>query len=373
MKGLSKWILIGIFLAVCIQGVSAMGVSSITVDPAGSMAPGTSVTASFSVDATGFPAADDLQFFTDLDKPKWTYTIIVGGVELPRPAEGSKTFSILGFELSYLKNPVPEVSVKVSLEGTAPVVDGVANKTILRVSELDTNGRPITSTQVERTVTIVNPNVIQTLISQKEADLQSFRSQIDEKAAIGIETSAAEAKYNEAQQFINSAKARSTAQYVLASNDLNSAQNSITDGQKELDRAWAENEVAASQIPINNVDMIIGWFKGNTSTENDQELPAIVAKREVAVSYISDANDQISGGNFELARSKAQEAFAKGNESYTDALNRQYKVSHGFDIIGIVSGVAGSIGLIVVAVVAVVLVVVGVVIYRKRSRWDELG
>ena len=36
-----------------------------------------------------------------------------------------------------------------------------------------------------------------------------------------------------------------------------------------------------------------------------------------------------------------------------------------------ISGLVGSIGVIVVVVIAVVLVVVGIVIYRKRSRWDE--
>ena len=375
MKGLSKWIILGIFLAVCIQGVSAMSVGSITVDPQGSIAPGTPVTASFSVDVTGFPQNDDLQIYTDLDKPVWTYTVVNAGVETPQPSETFKTLTVIGFVISYLKTPVPEVTVKVSLEGTAPTVDGVANKTILRVSELDTNGRPITSTQVERLVTIVNPSVILQLISQKDADLQALRSSIDEKAAIGIDTSAAEAKYNEAQQYLNSAKARSTAQFVLASNDLTAAGNSIADGQKELDRAWSENEVAAAQVPIDNVDVVIGWFKGNESTANDQELPAIITKREVALSYISDANDQIATGNYELARSKAQEAYAKGNESYNDALARQAKISGSiigqiFDAIG---GVIGSVGVIVGVIVVVVLVVVGVVIYRKRSRWDELG
>jgi hypothetical protein len=133
-------------------------------------------------------------------------------------------------------------------------------------------------------------------------------------------------------------------------------------------------EVLNAQIPITNVDNIIAWFKGNASTTNDQQLPAIITKREVAVSYISTANDEISSGNYEQARAKAQEAFNKGNESYTDALKRQKEIESG--IFGWLKlpniRLPGGIFLIV-GIVVVVLAVVGYVIYRKRSHWDELG
>jgi hypothetical protein len=150
--------------------------------------------------------------------------------------------------------------------------------------------------------------------------------------------------------------------------DLTAVQTSISDGEKALDKAWAENEVAAAQLPIKNVDTIIAWFKGNQSTANDQQLPAIVAKREVAVSYISTANDQIASGEYPQARSKAQEAFTKGNESYTDALARQKVLMSGWTFPQIPGGIY-----IVLGVIVVILVAVGIVIYRKRSRWDELG
>jgi len=82
----------------------------------------------------------------------------------------------------------------------------------------------------------------------------------------------------------------------------------------------AQSEVDNANTPIANVDAVIGWFKGNQSTANNAELSPIQAKREIAVSYISTANDEISSGNYAQARSKAAEAFAKGNESYADAL-----------------------------------------------------
>ena len=149
---------------------------------------------------------------------------------------------------------------------------------------------------------------------------------------------------------------------------------SLTDGEKSLDKAWAESEVDNSNIPIANVDAVIAWFKGNKSTADNAELSPIISKREIAVSYISTANDEVANGNYAQARSKAAEAFAKGNESYTDALTLQYKVSHGFDLGGMIGGIFKSVAVIVaVAVVAIVLIAVGVIIYRKRSRWDELG
>ncbi len=88
------------------------------------------------------------------------------------------------------------------------------------------------------------------------------------------------------------------------------------------------------------------------------------------MSYISNANDHIAEGEFGLARQKAQDAFLKANESYTEALTRQKEVSSGW--IPSIPKINSTM-FIILGVVAVILVVVGVIIYRKRSRWDELG
>ena len=369
MKGFKTWIIVTTILLFCISAVSAFSVSSVSIDPSGSLIPGTPVTVSYKVDISGtFPSGDDLQFFTDLENPKWTYTIIVNGIENLRPTVGGKTLTITGFELSY--KPADEVSVRATLEGKAPVVTETTDKTIIRIQEMDVQGRPITTTKVERTGKVINTGEVPKVIAERDTDLQTYRTHIDEKAVLGIDTSAAEAKYNEAKQKIDSSRARPTTQYAEALADLIAALTSISDGEKALDQAWAENEVAAAQLPINNVDGVIAWFKGNQSTANDQQLPAIVAKREVAVSYISTANDQIASGEYSQARSKAQEAFSKGNESYTDALARQKQLLSGWSFS--LPQIPGGI-FIVLGVIVVILVAVGIVIYRKRSRWDELG
>jgi hypothetical protein len=249
-------------------------------------------------------------------------------------------------------------------------VDKTSNKTLIRITEYDGNGKPITSSQVEKTALVINTDEVASTIESGNANLQVYRTHIDEKAALGIDTSAAEAKYNEADQKINSARSRPSNQFSAALDDLNAATTAINDGEKALDKAWAENEIAAAQVPINNVDTIIAWFKGNASTANDQQLPTIITKREVAVSYISNANDNIAQGNYAQARQKAQDAFAKGNESYTEALSRQKEISSGFSLP--FPKIGGSIWY-VIAIIAVILIVVGVIIYRKRSQWDELG
>ncbi|MDO9325597.1 MAG: hypothetical protein Q7T80_11650 [Methanoregula sp.] len=368
MKGFKTWIIVTAILLFCISAASAFSVGSVSIDPSGSLVPGTAVTVSYKVETSGFPSGDDLQFFTDLENPKWTYTIIVNGVENQRPSMGGKTLTITGFELAY--KTADEVSVRATLEGKAPTVTQTADKTIIRIQEMGVNGAALTSTKVEKTAQVINTGDVTAAIAARDTDLQTYRTHIDEKSVLDIDTSAAETKYNEAKQKIDSARARPSTQYTEALADLTAAQTSISDGEKALDMAWAQNEVDAAQIPINNVDAVIAWFKGNQSTANDQQLSTIVTKREVAVSYISAANDQIASGEYSQARSKAQEAFAKGNESYNDALARQKQLSGGF--IWPQIQIPGGI-FIVLGVIVVILVAVGIVIYRKRSRWDELG
>ena len=366
MKGLMKYTVLILILAVCIQTVSAISVSSVSIDPSGSLTPTTPVTANFKIDFSGvFPSDSEIQMFTDLEKPMWSYTIIVNGIENLNPVETGRTITIGGFVLNYKSSD--DVSVRVSLEGGAPAVTETSNKTIIRVTEYDSDGKAA-SGQFEKSAVVINPEKVISTIANSEEGLLIYRTHIDEKSALNIDTTAAETKYNEAQQKITSARARSSSEYAQINSDLAAVKTAIDEGEIALDKAWAENEVATAQVPITNVDAIIGWFKGNSSTANDNQLPAIVAKREVAVSYLSNALDDIANGKYSQARVKAQDAYLKANESYTEALARQEKLSSGFSL----PNIGGSL-FIIVGIIAVVLVVVGIIIYRKRTQWDELG
>lgn len=377
MNSSMKWIILAAILVIGIPVVSAFSVSSVTIDPSGSLTPGAAVVVTYKIDFTAssgetFPSGSELQMTTDLQNPKWSWTLVLDGVENARPQSGGRILSLSGFELSYPSSV--EQAVRVTLEGTAPTVEKTTNKTIIKLQEIDSHNNIIESSKVERTTMVINTAEVSSTIGTIRSDLQTYRAHIDEKTAIGIDTSAAEVKYNDARAKIDAAAALPSTQYATALSYLTTAQTLMSDGEKLLDKAWAENEVINAQTPITNVDSVIAWFKGNQSTANNAELPPIVAKREIAVSYISTANDEITRGNYAQARSKAQEAFTKGNESYTEALALKKKVSTGFDIGGMVGGVLKSgVLIIAVVVIAVVLIAVGVIIYRKRSRWDELG
>jgi len=376
MKRLTKLVTLAIIAFIlCIPAVSAFSVQGMTITPSGSLTPNTPVTVSFTVGfassgGNNFDAGSDLVMTTELTNPKWTYTLILDSVENARNPVGGKTLDLSGFELEY-PSSVDE-SIKVTLEGTTPSVESTMNKVILNVHEVNSNGDTITSSMVNKTALVINVGDVTSLISEKSSNLQTLQSHIDEKSALGIDTSAAQVSYDNANAQISAAQSLPATQYEAAIADLTAAQESIDAGDVALDMAWAESEVANAQVPINNVDNIIAWFKGNKSTSDDTQLVAIVAKREVAVQYISNANDYITNGNYDEARSKAAEAFSKGNESYTDALARQKVLLSGWQLPIPNIKLPGGIGLIV-AIIVVVLIIVGVVIYRKRSRWDELG
>jgi hypothetical protein len=128
-----------------IHGVAAFTVGSVSVDPPGNVYPGNAVNVSYTVYAAygaAFPSYDDLQFITELDDPRWTYSIAVNGAKNTRPVTGGRTVTINGFELGYRNQD--DVVVYVSLQGTIPAgaVLGT-NKTLVKIQELDARGYSI--------------------------------------------------------------------------------------------------------------------------------------------------------------------------------------------------------------------------------------
>jgi len=360
----------------CIPAVSAFMLTDVSVNPPGPLTPGTPVTVWFKVQFTStsgktFPAGDDLHFITDLDHPQWDYTIILDGIENPRPRGSYRSLDLSGFQLSY-PSKVSE-TLRINLQGTAPAVGRTSNITIVRVQESARNGNLIESSVVSRTATVVNVGEVPAAVAGMKDNLAAFRSDIDGKAAMGIDTAAAESAYAEASRAIEAAVAIPSAQRTEALRYLDAAQEAIDDGETELDLAWARSEVAAAHLPITSVDALVGWFRGNETTADDPHLSAIIAMREVAANYHSNANDLVASGQYSQARDKAKDAFAKGNESYTLALQRQQALLqevNGFAQIG--SGVRSSGLLVMFGIIGAALVGVGLVVWYRRSHWDEL-
>ena len=377
MKRLKRliWIIALFLVIVPAVSVASYTVNSMSVSPSGTLVPSTTVDLSFTIQlASGTTESNSLQLYTQLNNPKWSYVINVNGVANGLTGASSKTVTINSFLLNYKSGD--DVSVGVTLEGTAPTVTQTSNQTLVQINEVDSNGN-LGNTPYTLSTLVVNTNDVTTAIANANSQLSQFRTDIDEKAAMNIDTSAAEAKYNDAQTQITQAQSLPTTQYTVALNDITTATSTISDGETLLDKSWAESEVATAQEPVNNVDALIAYFQGNTSTANDARLSTIITEREIAVSYISAANDAVTSGNFAQARAKAEQAYTEGNQSYNDALTFKAAVEATWNPLAGLGSVgsifSSSVLIIVVGVIAVVLIIVGIIIYRKRSRWDELG
>jgi hypothetical protein len=380
MKSMMKWILVLFVIISTFPVVSAYTVTGMSVSPSGDFTPNTPVTVSFSIQfaASGdetFPSSNTLELATDLENPTWTADLLKNGVSNPQPMDSKKIVEITGWILSYDPSDISEENLQVTLSGIAPEVTSTTDKNIIRVREYDSRNNVVSGSEVTVTRKIINTKEITDLIASRETDLLAFRTNIDEKAALEVDIAEAEAKYSEAQAAINDAKSRPSSEYSAALASLNTAQTLITDGEKVLNKAWAEKDIADAQIPITKTDELIIWLKPNaTSGDSKSQFTQITTKREIAAGLITTANDEIFAGNYDRAREKASEAFAKGNETYNEALTLQRQLLTGWNIIPNINiKLPGGSFVIIAVVIVVVLGVVGYVIYRKRTQWDELG
>ncbi|MGA8377601.1 MAG: hypothetical protein WB759_00685, partial [Methanoregula sp.] len=277
-------------LALIVPAVSvAYTVNSMAINPSsGALTPGTTVDLSYTVqEPSGQSTTNDLVMYTQLGSPQWSYIIYVNGNPTAPTQSQSKTLTISGFLLTYKSSD--DVSIGVTLSGVAPTVTQTSNQTLVQIYEDDSNGNQI-GTPYTQTAMVVNTNDITTAISNANTQLSQLKTDIDEKSALGIDTSAAEAQYNTAQSQITQAQALPSSSYTDALNAITTATTSITNGETLLDKAWAESEIATAQGPVNNVDALIAYFQGNSSTANDPRLSTVITEREIAVSYISSAN-----------------------------------------------------------------------------------
>ena len=360
-----------LFLIIGIPLTAGVTVLNPVINPTGDLTAGANVSTSFKIDMTPsgsdtFPKSNTLQIFTDLNNPKWTVTMIRDGIEHPVPQEFGRSVYLSGWILSY-PSAIQE-SLRISLEGTVPSVTKSMNKTLILVQELDGNNAVIPATIVTNERLIVNPTDMTQNIAVREADLRTYRTHVDARALMGINTTAAEQKYSAAQAAIQSAK---NADFANAQASLNTATSLMDDGEKLLDKGWAENEIANAQAPIAKTNDLITYFTVNKSITNDPRLSIVIAKKESAEQYLSSARDLHYLGNYAFSRVKAKEAFDKGNESLNDAINFKIALTN--------TGGGGSTGpswlntttLIIAGVVVVIIAIAGYFLLRKKNRWDE--
>jgi hypothetical protein len=201
----------------------------------GALTPGTAVDLSFTVqEPSGQSSMNDLVMSTSLKSPQWSYIIYVNGNPTAPTQASSSTVDISSFLLEY--KSTDDITVGVTLTGNAPTVTQTSNQTLISIWEDDSNGNQV-ATPYTQTALVVNTADVTTAIANANAQLAQLKTDIDEKSALGIDTSAAQAQYNSAQSQISQAQAMPTSQYSDALNAITSATSAISNGETLLDKA----------------------------------------------------------------------------------------------------------------------------------------
>jgi hypothetical protein len=284
-------VLIGLLAVFClIQAASAAVNYKITGTPdvnpsSGDLSPGQRVTASVVLTLQdygeySFPGDHALVLYTDLDDPVWTYYIEVGGHSDQPRTKSARNLPLDGFDLSYSADT--DVSVMVAIEGKAPTVTATQEKIVIRIRQLDKDDDVVDDSEYMIKRTVVNPQDVQANIATAQTRLNALKTSIDEKLAAGIDTTAAQAKYDEAKAAIN--RASSTSDFAAAKADLTTAQNAIAAAETALVQAEAQKEINDAQSAINQIDGIITYFEVNRSMGTDQRVMNLKTQRDLAAS-----------------------------------------------------------------------------------------
>ncbi|WOX55430.1 MULTISPECIES: hypothetical protein [unclassified Methanoculleus] len=354
-----KWIVLLLALFCFVQAVSAFDVKTETVDPSsGALEPGQQVSARYvlTYDMITSDLSDEtFELSTGLQNPSWDITVYHDGVGTPIKKAGYYPV-LLEFEIDYGQGDT-ELDIKV--RGTVP---SSASGTILVTKIEHLRDKDVKDTH-SVTRDVVSAGQVEDSLSAQQQRLKDLKADMDGKAGEGVDVSAAQTKYNAASQALTSAAAASPSQ---AAGYITTATKNIDEAKSLLDRAWAEKEVSNAAATIESLDGMITYFVENRSMASDPQVVAIMTKRESSVQFYSQAKDALNANNYSLARSKAADGLNKANEALTDANALREKLGEGFSL-------GGNLLLYIGIGVVIILIVVGVVIYRKRTGWDELG
>jgi len=369
-----------IMLLACSLAVagSAYKVETAEVTPDGDIQAGVPVTVSAVVDfpttsGTSFPTEDTFALFSELDNPRWQWAVEIGGHENPKPEGNGKFFKISGFELEYPKES--SVKLRVTLDGTVPQINTTQNITVIRFQQLDSSSK-VRDENGGYTITkkIVNPADVARNLDKARSSLGQLRTAIDQRTAQGANTSEAERRYAEADRLLKSAE---TGNISTQSSSIEKANGLIDEATKSLDQASTQAEIDRAAAQIRNVDEMLTFFKANKELANDPRVAAITVKREGADQLLTSARDSQQNGNVNQARIRANESATKALDAYNDSVDLKSQFAGGSNTSANASANANSGGggflpyIIVIAVIAVIAI--GVVVFQRRGRWDELG
>jgi len=357
---ISRWIILLLALVCVVQAASAFDVKTATVNPAsGDLEPSQEVTAHYVIAYNMDPANSDgesFDFSTGLRDPAWTFIVYRDGIPIYTTEKTGYYPSLGSFELAYKD----KVELDVQLRGTVPKTSS-GEIEIVKLEHI--KNKHVEGTPYRMTRKVVSAEQVGSSLSVQQQNLKTLKADIDARAADGVDVSAAQAKYDAASKALTSAASAAPSK---AAEYIASAIKNMDEAKPLLDKAWAEKEVSDTGAALESLDNKINYFVENRSMGGDPRVVSIVTKRESAVQFYSQAKDGLSASNYQLARSKAAEGLNKANEALSDADALRDEIGEGFSL-------GGNILLYVGIGVIVVLAIVGAVIYRKKTRWDELG
>ncbi len=317
-----------------------------------------------------FNPDDTVDFYTQLNNANWSVSIILNGIANPAMTFGGAHADITGYSLSYPTSNYNQVALQFSLtEGAVPSSFPSGDIILVRAMELDSNSNQV-GDAVYVNGTIFNPSELNANIATANTNLANLKADIDAKSGMGVDVSIAQQDYNAANAALNSASNAVQSSPTTVQSYIDSASNYITQGSSDLDQAWANQSIQQANTMLASVDGLITEFQVNDSLQtSDSRLVAIINKRDLAAQSISSANDQFTTGQYDTARADATNGLSLANQAWNLSLTLKAQIGPGFKF-GLPN--LGSL-LPIFIVIVVVLLVVGVIVYRRRSRWDELG
>jgi hypothetical protein len=352
-----------LFCFIAVPAMASVEVGHVNVRPSGDLESGKSnVTADLqmnfiSIGGQTFPSDESISLRTELENPVWTYSIILDGVENPRPPVSRKQLDLSGWELSY--ENVDE-NVKVSLKGMAPKVDSSREIEVVSVNVATPGGR-VKETVKNVTAFVANPGELKGDISSVKDAYSKLEKDIAQSKADGIDVSKAEAKAKDALKSLNSAAG---ASYSNAQIYIKNANTYIKDAYSMLDLGMSKKTIEDAKETIDKADEWISYFKTEKGLGSDPRLAPIVTKREFAAEYTADAKNLYDSGKYTEAKKRADEAYKKANEVFTETqeLNAELEASP----VGFALPDLSGILVYIVGIIVVVIVIFGLLRFMKN-------
>ena len=220
---------------------------------------------------------------TDLTDARWTPVLIIDGVENQRPDEVGGNVAISGWERSYPGDR--DLMLKVNMEGNSPGRKHLPEQDYSQGSNPERKERPCCRIGCGQDAVSDQPLRDAADCNRWQGELQTFKALLDQKAAQGIDISAAQAKYAEADGALQSAEKSSS--FVVQKGYVTTAQAAIAAGKALLDKASTQKVITDANGLIEQTDSMITFFKVNRSMGSDPRLQPIIVKRELAAGLLS--------------------------------------------------------------------------------------